>query len=286
MSTRSRKTLKRLSVGGLPLIHAIAQRLQLRDLLCEAITPHGNETVAAADTLVLLIYNLTAGKYPLSELAPWVEQLDPRCIGYPQLALVRVSDDRFARALDKLYQTDRACLMTRLVVKMIETFELELDRLHNDSTTVKAFGKIAGKTRTGVELKRGHSKDHRPDLKQLVFSLSLSADGAVPIQHKVYAGNRTDDTTHIETWTTLRALHTRADFLYVGDAKLCTDHQLATIVAQGGRVITSVPETWTEVQRFKDALRQGKKTKTVIWQRAKPGGAKDEQEYFSRFSGQ
>jgi transposase len=285
MSTRTSRKLKRFSVGGLPLIHAIAQRLPLREILREAIAPHGNETVAAADTLVLLLYNLTAGQYPLYELAPWVDQLDTRCIGYPQLADVRFSDDRFARALDNLYQTDRACLMTRLVVKMIETFELGLDRLHNDSTTVKAVGKIPGKTRTGVELKRGHSKDHRPDLKQLVFSLSLSADGAVPIHHKVYAGNRTDDTTHIETWTTLRALHTRADFLYVGDAKLCTDKQHHYIVAQGGRAITSVPETWGEVTRFKDALRQSKKTKLVIWQRSKPGGAEGEQEYFSRFSG-
>jgi transposase len=211
--------------------------------------------------------------------------LDGRCIGYPQLAQTPFNDDRFGRALDKLYQADRACLMTRVVVRMIEAFEVQLERLHNDSTTVKAFGQIAGKTRHGVELKRGYSKDHRPDLKQLVFSLSISADGGVPIHHQVYAGNRTDDTTHIDTWTTLRALHTRADFLYVGDAKLCTDKQLSTIVAQGGRVITSVPETWTEVKDFKAALRQRMKTKSIIWRRPKPGGTKDEQEYFSCFSG-
>lgn len=286
MSTRSKRTLNRLSVGGLPLIHAIAQRLQLRELLSEAIPAHGNETMAAADTLVLLIYNLTAGKYPLYELAPWVEQLDRRCIGYSAFESVRFTDDRFARALDKLYHADRACLMTRLVVKMIDAFAIDLSRLHNDSTTVKAFGQIPGKTRSGVELRRGHSKDHRPDLKQLVFSLSLSADGAVPIHHKVYAGNRTDDTTHIETWSTLRALHRRADFLYVGDAKLCSDSQLRYIVAQGGRAITCVPESWTEVKRFKDTLRQGRKSKTVIWQRPKPGGSDGEQEYFSRFAGE
>jgi len=286
MSTKPKRSLKRLSVGGLPLIDAIAQRWQLRALLGEAIPAHGNESIPAADTLVLLIYNLTVGKYPLYELAQWVDQLDGRCIGYLELAQTHFSDDRFGRALDKLYQANRACLMTRLVVKMIETFGLDLSRVHNDSTTVKAFGKIPGKTRSGMELKRGHSKDHRPDLKQLVFSLSIAADGGVPIHHKVYAGNRTDDTTHIETWTTLRALHTRADFLYVGDAKLCTDKQLHYIVAQGGRAITSVPETWSEVGRFKQALRQGKKTKSIIWRRHKPGGAEGEQEYFSRFAGE
>jgi transposase len=283
-SINARKTLRRLSVGGLPLIHTIARRLQLRELLGEAIDSHGNESIAAADTLVLLIYNLTLGKQPLYELSSWVDQLDGRCIGYTDLEQVRFTDDRFGRALDKLYQIDRACLMTRLVIKMIETFAVDLSQLHNDSTSVKAFGTIPGKTRTGVELKRGHSKDHRPDLKQVVFSLSISSDGAVPIHHKVYAGNRTDDTTHIETWTTLRALHSRADFLYVGDAKLCTDAQLHHIASRGGRAITSVPETWREVKRFKAALRQGKKAKSVIWRRPKPNGAEGEQEYFSCFS--
>ncbi|MEA3292778.1 MAG: hypothetical protein U9Q71_10825, partial [Pseudomonadota bacterium] len=44
--------------------------------------------------------------------------------------------------------------------------------------------------------------------------------------HKVYSGNRTDDTTHIETWNTLRKITPSADFLYVADCKLCTDVQL------------------------------------------------------------
>ena len=270
----------------MPLIHAIARRWQLRERLAEAIPPHGNETIAAVDTLVRLIYNLTLGKYPLYELPQWVARLDGRCLGYLDLTSIAFSDDRFARALDKLYQTNRSCLMTRLVVTMIETFGIDLSRIHNDSTTVKAFGQIPGKTHSGLQLRRGHSKDHRPDLKQLVFSLSISADGAVPIHHQVYAGNRSDDTTHIETWTTLRSLHTRADFLYVGDSKLCTDQQLHYIVTHGGRVITTVPETWSEVGRFKAVLRQGKKTKRIIWRRQKPGGSEGEQEYFSCFLGQ
>ncbi len=78
--------------------------------------------------------------------------------------------------------------------------DLDMSRLHNDSTTVKAYGKIAGTTRDGLKMANGKSKDYRPDLAQLVFSLTISSDGAVPIHYKTYPGNRTDDTTHIETW--------------------------------------------------------------------------------------
>ncbi len=284
MSIDERK-LKRLQVGGLPLIHAIAERMNLKAILSDYIAPHGNELIPAVDTLILLIYNLTLGKYPLYELKKWVASHDWRCLGYEPVEFGYFNDDRFGRALDKLYRADRASLMTTLVMTVIKAFDIDLSRLHNDSTTVKAYGKIPGKTRTELELKRGHSKDHRPDLKQLVFSLSLSADGAVPIHHKAYAGNRTDDTTHIETWTCLRALQAAPDFLYVGDAKLCTDEQLSYIVAQGGRVITMIPESWGEVGAFKAALRRTKKPKQVIWRRRKPGGAKGEQEYFSTFQG-
>jgi hypothetical protein len=63
---------------------------------------------------------------------------------------------------------------------------------------VKAYGKIPGRTKTGLKLAHGKSKDHRPDLMQTVFSLSVSSDGAVPVHYKTYSGNRTDDTTHIE----------------------------------------------------------------------------------------
>ena len=54
-----------------------------------------------------------------------------------------------------------------------------------------------------------------------MFSLSVCADGGVPIHHKVYPGNRTDDTTHIETWKTLCQIVGVRDFLYVADEPSC-----------------------------------------------------------------
>ena len=41
----------------------------------------------------------------------------------------------------------------------------------------------------------GHSKDHRPDLKQLVFILTVSADHAVPVIYRLASGNTSDDPT-------------------------------------------------------------------------------------------
>jgi transposase len=286
MSSASQKKLERLQVGGLPLMHAIAERMRLREILYKYISSHGNEIIPAVESLILLIFNLTLGKNPLYELEEWTLSIDPRCIGYERYARGkgRFNDDRFGRALDKLYMADRASLMTEIVTTMVDEFDVDLQRIHNNSTTVKAYGRIPGKTRNGLELKRGASKEHRPDLKQLVFSLTISADGAVPVHQKSYPGNRTDDKTHIETWNTIRRIHSDPGFLYVADSKLCTDEQLTYIVKEGGRAITIIPETWDEVHSFKKALRKTRKQKTIIWRRRKPNSF-DETEYFSEFNG-
>jgi transposase len=282
-SAKSR-TLKRLQVGGLPLIHAIAQRMRLKDILYKYIPAHGNEDIPAVETLMLLVYNLIVGKDPLYELQQWVESLDFRCINNEGYENVEFNDDRFGRVLNKLYMVDRASLMTELVVFFVKEFDIAVEQLSNDSTSIKAFGRYPGKTKTGLELKKGKSKDHRPDLKQLVFSLSIAADGAVPIHYKCYPGNVTDDTTHIETWNSLLKITGYPDFLYVADSKLCTDEQLSFIVDNGGRVVTIIPETWNEVESFKEKLRKTKKAKEIIWRRRKPG-SHDKKEYFSVFKG-
>jgi transposase len=122
-------------------------------------------------------------------------------------------------------------------------------------------------------------------LKQLVFSLSISSDGAVPVQHKVYSGNRTDDSTHIETWETVRKIAPKVDFLYVADCKLCTDEQLHYIDKRGGRAVTMMPETWAEVAAFKARLKVTRKAKKEIWRRPTPG-TEEQSEYFSVIAGE
>lgn len=264
MSSINSKKIVRQYVGEIPIIQNTVQRLGIKNILANHISSHGNEKVNAVDSLMLLIYNIACGRQPLYELEAWTRKMNPKMFGYTSFEQGVFSDDRFARALDKLYQADRASLITEIVIQTVKGINLKLDQVHNDSTTVKAYGRIPGKTKAGLELKKGISKDHRPDLRQLVYCLSVSADGFVPIHYKTYSGNVTDDTTHIETWNTLKHIIGRTDFLYVADCKVCTDTQLSYIVAQKGRVITTIPETWREVQRFKEELRFHAKKKRII----------------------
>ena len=129
-----------------------------------------------------------------------------------------IGDDAIGRALDRLFEADRASLLTHLALSALEHFDLDTSRIHNDSTSVKLSGAYAHQLPGAIQLRRGFSKDHRPDLKQLVYSLWVTSDGAVPIHYKAYDGNQTDDTTHWETWQALRRLLDKTCLLYTSEA--------------------------------------------------------------------
>jgi alpha-glucosidase len=127
-----------------------------------------------------------------------------------------------------LFDCDRASLLTELIVGVIGEFGMDTSQMHNDSTSVSVHGAYEsadgaprrGKATPAVTF--GHSKDHRPDLKQLVWILTVSADGSVPMAYRLADGNTCDDPTHIPTWDALVRVLGRRDFLYVADSKLCS----------------------------------------------------------------
>ena len=80
----------------------------------------------------------------------------------------------------------------------------------------------------------------------------MTADGAVPIAHRVADGNTNDDSTHIDTWNGLVALTGRTGFLYVADCKLATRDNMAHIDRHGGRFVSVLPATRKEDKAFRD----------------------------------
>jgi len=92
---------------------------------------------------------------------------------------VPLNDDRVGRTLDRLFDGDRASLITRTVLGVVREFGIQTAQLHNDSTTVTVAGNYPdadGRDRGGKPtpaIRQGHNKDFRPDLKQLLFILTL-----------------------------------------------------------------------------------------------------------------
>lgn len=236
--------LVRQGLGAIPILDQVIERIGLLPHLTEAM---GNARYPQA--ILLLLKNIVIERNALYAIQEWAAEYDP--------ALVyggKYGDDVLARALDRLLQTDRASLLTRVVLHSVKAYAVDLSQIHQDTTSVKLTGAYANQRRRAVQLVRGQSKDHRPDLRQLVYELSVTRDGAIPVLFKAHDGNRTDDTLHWENWQMLRGILGRADFLYVADCKLCVSQTLLNIDRSQGRFLTVMPRTRSEVDEFQQKL--------------------------------
>lgn len=248
--------LESRKVAGLPLVNAILDRLGFDRLLAKTLPAGGR--LDAAQALGVLVRNIALhDRQPVYAHVEWARQGEPALVGLKAGQADLLNDDRVGRALDRLFDADRAALMTEPVLRTLRDFKVDVDQLHNDSTTLTLTGdykEADGKEVRGKPTLRatyGHNKDRRPDLKQLRFILTVSADGAVPVHYRAMDGNINDSVTHIDTWETLRKVAHRPDFLYVADCKLCSKASLEHIAKQGGRFITALPRNRREDRWFR-----------------------------------
>jgi hypothetical protein len=246
-------------MGALPLVNHFWLRAGLPGLLARYLpVTDARVRLAPAVAVRLVVTNLLLGRQPLSGLGEWVARYAPAQLGLAADEVDAVNDDRVGRALERLFDADRASLLTELMLAVIAEFGIDTAELHNDSTSISVHGVYHGASGTPRGGKPtpvitfGHSKDHRPDLKQLVWILTVAADGAVPIAYRLADGNTTDGPTHVPTWDQLVGMLGRTDFLYVADSKLCSRQAMGHIAAAGGRFVTVLPRCRGEDRWFRD----------------------------------
>ena len=246
--------IKAIRLGAIPIVDQYVNTLCIETLFQELVPDDPRDKIPVWKTLGIILRNIILERYPLYQIGEWA--LHRNLLSDSQIK--SMTDDRIGRALDRLFRSDRATLLTKLVLKAMSTYDVKVDRLHNDSTTISLYGDDYKKYEDlkAVKPKRGINKDHRPDLKQVIFSLTTSADGAIPLYFKLWDGNTTDDTTHIRNWNSLRVLVGRADFVYVADSKLCVRETLIYIDTEGGLFVTVLPETRAEIKRFKNWIQE------------------------------
>ncbi|MBK7019697.1 MAG: IS1634 family transposase [Candidatus Microthrix sp.] len=253
--------LRTETLGAVPIVNHFLDRIGL-DAIIDRFLPANDARLRLDPAVVIgvLVRNLTIDHQPIYALAEWAAGFDPALFGLTATDVDALNDDRTGRMLDRLFDTDRASLITHTVLSAVRHFDVNMDQLHNDSTTVtfsggyhQATGAVRGDKPTPA-ITYGHNKDHRPDLKQLLCVLTVSADGAVPVAFRVEDGNTADDPTHIPTWDELVVLVGRPDFLYVADSKLCNRPAMDHINSHGGRFVTILPRTRKEDRQFRDRI--------------------------------
>lgn len=263
-------------LGPLPLVNHFIQRMGLEDTLDRYVPSDQRCAVSHARALGVLLRSVIVEREPIYRQQETVHGFASGMFGVGEEEMQHVGDDRIGRALDRLFDADRAALLTEIVVAIGQRFGVNFDESHNDSTTVSFYGNYRAASgrrirgRTAPAITYGHSKIHRPDLKQLLLILTVAADGNVPVAFRCTDGNASDARTHIETWETLRAVAGRPDFLYVADSKLCSRENMDYIDRAGGRFVTVLPRTRLEDQEFRKWIQTNAPAWELIWDRPNP----------------
>jgi transposase len=168
--------------GPVHVAHQFWQRL----LVDEALTQVGFSEQACRLTELMTLNRL---------IAPRSEHAMPDWIAHTALSdilgidLSKVNDDLLYRHLDRLHPK-RAEIEAALVTREEQLFNLDGTVYLYDLTSSYFEGQCLG----NEQAKRGHSKDHRPDCKQVVVGLVVDREG-FPKAHEVFEGNRSEGTT-------------------------------------------------------------------------------------------
>ncbi|HND52302.1 MAG TPA: DUF4277 domain-containing protein, partial [Pirellulaceae bacterium] len=206
--------LQTYQVGTLPVVNHYLERLRLRETLERHLPPDDpRQTIPTWRIVLLLVRNVLVSRAPLYAVPEWAARYGPELFDLYHHDLESLRDDRLGACLARLFQATTPALLLAVVRRALDEFQVSLAELHNDSTSVALHGDYAAASgprqvgeRRQPAITWGHSKDHRPDLKQLLFTLTVIDDGGVPVCFQVDDGNTFDDVTHRRTWDLLRQL--------------------------------------------------------------------------------
>jgi transposase len=165
-------------------------RLGLDAILAQAGLSERARQLTCVMTLNRLIH-------PASELAmpDWIRSTALADI--LQTDFQPLAEDALYRNLDKLH-TQRVAIEAALAERERSLFDLDQTVFLYDVTSTF----FEGRALANPKAKRGYSRDHRPDCKQVLIGLAVNRDG-FPLAHEVFAGNRHDSTTLEQMLTAL-----------------------------------------------------------------------------------
>ena len=135
------QTLNSFRVAALPIVNRILQRMRLDEFLHAYLSRADRRCrIAPAIGVTLLLKNVLLCREPLYGVGEWAARYAPELLGLVDTQLPSLNDDRVGRCLDRLFQCDVSSLVLELVTHVVREFQVELDELHNDSTTVTLHG--------------------------------------------------------------------------------------------------------------------------------------------------
>jgi len=242
-----------------PVLGQIMNELNLPKVINNVVEPYNSQTKIDVGTYVATFIHHMLGDvnikmYRMDKF--FKDKALPLLIPWkPDIDLNDINDDRAGRVLDALWAADPQKVLSTIVASAIRVHSLEINEIHGDTTSKSFQGAYDDQIeKTGVPfITFGHTKEHRPDLKQLVFGVGTEGDG-VPVIGEVTSGNESDKTLNGRWVRNLRAMLKKDadDFLlYIADSSLATKDNLNQIAQEHIDIISRLPATFNIEEELK-----------------------------------
>lgn len=239
-------------VRFLPIISAYARTLGMVeevDRLCGS-----KRGVSDGQVVLALILDALSGRSPLFRLSQAFAKLDTELLLGEAISAERLNDDAVGRALDRIYEVGTGKVLSAVALRAVKIFALDTTHVHHDTTSHSVYGDYDLYGEESFDqpfvITFGFSKDHRPDLKQLVQSL-LCVDAGIPIFSQCENGNLSDKLVNrnlIPTMVERMRELGQDNFLYVADSALITPDNLGLMddFKSGFRFVSRLPASYKE----------------------------------------
>jgi len=224
-----------LEFGGPWLGRELLRQLGLTEFMGRVL-PSGQEEIpwsVMAEVLVLCRYCEPSSELHIAEHF-YRQTAMADLLGVPTQ---KVNEQRLYRAMDQLLP-HKDTLQAHLKNRLGELFKLDYDLLLYDVTSTYFEGQANG----NPQARRGYSRDHRSDCKQVCIGLVVSRCG-MPLGYEVFAGNRSDVTTLQEIIATMEGRYGKADRIWVVDRGMVSQDNIEFLQAGQRRYIIGTPKS-------------------------------------------
>ena len=246
--------LQASDVRFLPIVSAFVKKIGVVDEI-NRLCP-SEKDVSPGHVMMALILDTLSGRSPLYRLERSFEGMDLELLLGVDVPSSKLNDDAVGRVLDRVWEAGTGKVLTAVALRAVKMFSLDTSRVHHDTTSVTVHGDydLYADPDHGQPfvITYGFSKEHRPDLKQLVHSL-LCVDHGIPIWSKCENGNESDKTINKNLMRRIvekmRELG-QDNPLYVADSALVTEDNLALMSDEekGFRFVTRLPAIYSECE--------------------------------------
>jgi transposase len=222
------------------------RRLKLDEFFQGAIDTDGADVAWSRVAAILGINRLCA---PGSELALEQQWYPGTSLGdILHIEEGKINDTRLYRCLDRILP-QKTKLEQHLKQRYGELFSAEFDVMLYDLTSTY----VEGAAEANPMMRRGYSRDHRPDCQQLVLALIVNPEG-FPCSYEVFNGNRADVTTLEVILRMVERKYGKARRIWVMDRGIVSETNLAAIQKRDGQYLVGTPRS--KMKEFEAHLKE------------------------------